>query len=505
MAFQWHMYPRKVLEKIKQRYVLAVMGFFAIGNAYSMRVCLSVAIVEMVAKSESSINNSSFLTTSTCEEYGDEFIYEKPEHNKSREFSWDEETQGIILSSFFWGYVLTQVPGGMLAEKIGGKHLVGFGIFITSILTLLTPAAAHLGGSTAVIALRVLEGLGEGVTYPAMNYMLASWVPPNERSVLGTIVYSGSQIGTVFGMALSGNVIEKFGWESVFYLFGALGIIFYLFWLLLCYDDPSQHPFAMEEEIEYLEEHLGTKRRPKPISTPWRAILTSVPLWGLVFAQIGHDWGFYTLLNDLPKYMGDVLHFNISMNGYLSALPYLAMWAVSILSSWLADCLLTKGYLSTTNVRRIFSTTASLGPAVGLLAASYMSECQRGAIVTVLTLGVGAMGTFYPGMKVNSLDLSPNYAGTLMGITNGAGNVSGILSPYIIGLITTKHTPEEWKTVFFISIAILIVTNIIFVATVSGETQAWNENDVNSMATIKGLSSDKTPLEYGSIENSGED
>ncbi|XP_071443502.1 sialin-like isoform X2 [Hetaerina americana] len=501
MGFDWNIILGKGLERIKQRFILAFMGFFAIGNAYTMRVCLSVAIVDMVTKSEMNVHAITTLNSSSCEEYVIENNTSKIEKGKAGEFTWDEETQGIILSSFFWGYVLTQLPGGMLAEKIGGKHLVGFGILSTSILTLLTPAAAHWGGSSTLIAVRILEGLGEGVTYPAMNYMLANWVPPNERSILGTLVYSGSQIGTVFGMALSGKVIENFGWENVFYLFGGLGIIFHLFWLALCYDDPKKHPFTTQEELEYLEECLGTQKKSKPIGTPWRAIFTSVPLWGLIAVHIGHNWGFYMLLNDLPKYMSDVLHFNITMNGYLSALPYLAMWVVSILSSWLADWLLVKSYLTTTNVRRIFTTTGSLGPAAGLLAATYMNKCHRGAVVAVLTLGVGAMGTFYPGMKVNTLDLSPNYAGTLMGITNGVGNVCGILAPYIIGLLTTEHTLEEWRTVFYISIAILMITNAVFVATVSGETQIWNNYDTSPPEITKELSCDPGQFEYGSFES----
>jgi ACS family sodium-dependent inorganic phosphate cotransporter-like MFS transporter 5 len=75
-------------------------------------------------------------------------------------FSWNAEQQGIILGAFFYGYVITQIPGGYLAEKYGGKWLFGIGTFITAFLTLLTPLAAK-AGTTQFIAVRVLEGLGE--------------------------------------------------------------------------------------------------------------------------------------------------------------------------------------------------------------------------------------------------------------------------------------------------------------------------------------------------------
>lgn len=76
-------------------------------------------------------------------------------------FDWDEETQGIILSSFYYGYIVTHLPGGMLAERFGGKYSLGFGVLSTAVFTLLTPWTVSAGGATGLIILRVLEGLGE--------------------------------------------------------------------------------------------------------------------------------------------------------------------------------------------------------------------------------------------------------------------------------------------------------------------------------------------------------
>ncbi|CAG2064724.1 unnamed protein product, partial [Timema podura] len=107
-------------------------------------------------------------------------------------FDWDERTQGLILSSFFWGYVVTHLPGGMLAERFGGKYSLGLGILSTAVLTLLTPLAATYGGANWLIGVRILEGLGEGSTFPAMNALLAQWAPPSERSRIGSLVFAGA-------------------------------------------------------------------------------------------------------------------------------------------------------------------------------------------------------------------------------------------------------------------------------------------------------------------------
>ena len=84
-------------------------------------------------------------------------------------------------------------------------------------------------------------GLGEGVTFPVMHAMLAEWSPPLERSRLSTYVYSGATIGTVISMSVTGEICERLGWESVFYIFGGMGIIWFIFWSFLAYEDPSRY------------------------------------------------------------------------------------------------------------------------------------------------------------------------------------------------------------------------------------------------------------------------
>ena len=146
--------------KVKQsRYNRIYLGFLGFVNVYAMRVNLSVAIVYMV-------NNTAINATSS---------------DKDGPFAWTEYDQGVILGMFFWGYVVSQLPGGRLAELFGGKWLFGSGVLVTAIFTLLTPLAA----STSVYLLytvRIIEGLGEGVCFPAMYAMLARWAPPEERS-----------------------------------------------------------------------------------------------------------------------------------------------------------------------------------------------------------------------------------------------------------------------------------------------------------------------------------
>ncbi|CAH0564297.1 unnamed protein product [Brassicogethes aeneus] len=455
---------------IPQRYILGIMGFLAVVNAYTMRVTLSVAITEMVAPI---IHNASYKDETCTAELN--INHSTPIVHNNNLYHWTSTQQGLILSSFYWGYVITHIPGGIIAEKFGGKYALGLGILCTAIFTFLTPLVIYLtdGNWIWLVAVRVIEGLGEGTTFPALTTLLASWVPLSERSKIGTLVYAGSQIGTVVGNSVSGALIASTNdWASVFYLFGAISIIWVVLWFLLCYSDPESHPFITEEEKKYLSEEIVNISSDKKV-IPWKSILTSTPIWALVLAQIGHDWGFFTMVTDLPKYMKDVLHFNVKENGVWSSVPYIFMWIVSMSSGWLCDFLIAKGCMGLTFARKFFTTIASMGPALFIILASY-SGCDRSLAVTMFTLAMGCMGTFYCGMKVNALDLSPNYAGAIMAIVNGIGGLTGIIVPYLVGALTENHSLLEWRLVFWITFGVLFASNLGFILFGSGEVQAWN-------------------------------
>lgn len=481
---------------IPQRYILGIMGFLAVVNAYTMRISLSVAITKMVIP----LSNSHGADTCPISDSGNG---SEPGDNDGL-YDWSSSQQGLILSSFYWGYVITHLPGGIIAEKFGGKYSLGIGILLTAIFTFLTPWVVDIGGWQGLIILRVFEGLGEGTTYPALNALLAQWVPLGERAKIGTLVYAGGQIGTIVGNSASGWIIDATGdWTAVFYVFGSMGVLWFILWTLLCYSDPESHPFVSDDEKNYLRKELGPSRQSKDKVIPWRAILTSAPVWALVAAQIGHDWGFFTMVTDLPIYMNDVLRFDVKENGMVSSLPYVLMWVVSMSSGWLCDWLVVKGYMKVTFARKFFTTIAAVGPGIFIVAAGY-SGCDKWVAVALFTIAMGFMGTFYCGMKVNALDLAPNYAGTLMAIVNGIGAISGIITPYLVGEITVDHTLSQWQIVFWISFGVFILTTIIYNIWGSGEEQPWNDLSFSSPKTAEAgqITATATDTDKTTIESS---
>lgn len=211
---------------LPQRVVLALMGFLAIINAYTMRICLHIAITEMTINH----NNTGSIDEGYCPRTDPNLDSSGTNSNKGK-YEWSETLQGLILSSFYWGYTLSHIPAGLLAEKFGGKWCLSLGILSTAIFTLLTPLAIKTGGADLLITLRFFEGLGEGTTFPALSALLASWIPLKERSMFGSLVFGGGQVGAILGSWLSGVIIDAHSWEMVFYIFGVLGVLWFIFFV----------------------------------------------------------------------------------------------------------------------------------------------------------------------------------------------------------------------------------------------------------------------------------
>nr|BAE29026.1 unnamed protein product [Mus musculus] len=313
------------------------------------------------------------------------------------------------------------------------------------------PSAArvHYG---CVMGVRILQGLVEGVTYPACHGMWSKWAPPLERSRLATTSFCGSYAGAVVAMPLAGVLVQYIGWASVFYIYGMFGIIWYMFWLLQAYECPAAHPTISNAERTYIETSIGEGANLASLSkfnTPWRRFFTSLPVYAIIVANFCRSWTFYLLLISQPAYFEEVFGFAISKVGLLSAVPHMVMTIVVPIGGQLADYLRSRKILTTTAVRKIMNCGGFGMEATLLLVVGFSHT--KGVAISFLVLAVGFSGFAISGFNVNHLDIAPRYASILMGISNGVGTLSGMVCPLIVGAMTKHKTREEWQNVFLIA------------------------------------------------------
>ncbi|EXC01477.1 Sodium-dependent phosphate transport protein 1 [Morus notabilis] len=350
----------------------------------------------------------------------------------SSEYNWNPATVGLIQSSFFWGYLLTQIAGGIWADTVGGKKVLGFGVVWWSVATVLTPVAAKLG-LPFLLVVRAFMGIGEGVAMPAMNNILSKWVPVAERSRSLALVYSGMYLGSVTGLAFSPLLIHQFGWPSVFYSFGSLGTVWFTVWLNQAYSSPLEDPRLRPEEKKLILTNSVSKEPVKVI--PWGQILSKAP----------------------------VLKFNLTESGLFCVLPWLTMAFSANLGGWIADTLVSKG-VSVTTVRKIMQTIGFLGPAFFLTQLSHVDSPAMAVLCMACSQGTDAFSQ--SGLYSNHQDIAPRYSGVLLGLSNTAGVLAGVFGTASTGYIL-QH--GSWDNVFEVSVGLYLVGTVVWNLFSTGE------------------------------------
>ncbi|VDI73245.1 MFS transporter, ACS family, solute carrier family 17 (sodium-dependent inorganic phosphate [Mytilus galloprovincialis] len=457
-----------------QRWILAYTGFFGFVFVYALRVNFSVAIVCMVKSlNSSSSNNISDIndTSSTCSGKA----AERAVFNQHAEFEWEKQIQSTLLASFFYGYIVTQIPGGYLSDRFGGRRVFGTAMAVACICTLVMPACARVS-VVLVYVLRVLLGLATGVSFPSMQSMWGRWAPPLERSRLVTVSYLGTMFGSVGTFASSGYLCEygfDNGWGSIFYITGGLACIWVVVWFILVRDTPSDHPWISDAERDYINNSIEYDNTKRNMNIPWVEIAKSPAVMACITAHVCNNWINYTLLTSLPAFMKAVLKFNIKSNGLLSAVPYLCQAVSGFGVGQMADLIRSKQLLSTTGTRRLWNTIAFIGAGAFLIGTGFVSCDQRNIAVAFLSIAVMFTGFSRAGYVVNHVDFGPKYAGVLYGITNTFATVPGMVAPIVAGALTPNDTQEEWRNVFYVCAAFCVVGIVVFGLFSSGEIQEW--------------------------------
>jgi len=367
------------------------------------------------------------------------------------QFGWDETTKGFVLSSFFIGYLVLQVVSGTLANRYGGKVVLGAAVVWWSIFTMLTPPAASISLGV-LIAARIALGLGEAAVFPASINMMGRWVPPAARSRAVALFTSGLSLGTLFSLPITGWLVRAYGWPVPFYLFGVVGLGWAVVWFARVGSGRSPD---VEPELPPTERAI-----------PWRRLLAAPAVWAIIVAHFCNNWGLYVLLAWLPSYFKSTFGVGIADAGLLSAAPWLVSFLMANVGGVLADRMIASGR-SVTFTRKTVQGIGFVGPAIFLLLLG-----QAGSVTAGLLLMCGATGTAafsFAGFAVNSFDVAPRYADVIWGISNTFATVPGIIGVAITGWLVDRT--GGYTAPFVATAGLLLFAAVVFQVLGSGEKQ----------------------------------
>lgn len=409
-----------------RRYVVVGLTFLSVFICYIDRVNISIAIIPM-----------------------------------AEELDWNMQTQGIVLSSFFVGYLLLQIIGGRLADRYGGKAILGMGVLLWSVFTILTPPAAALG-ITVLIMARIAMGMSEAVTFPSIYSLYGRWVPIQERSRAVGFTNSGIPLGTVFALIFTPIIVQSLGWEWAFYLFGTVGLVWFTFWYRMVTSRPELHPEMSPDELKTIQAGATTA---ETIDTPpLREFLKCAPVWAIIVAHFCNNWSLYVLLSWLPTFVNKGLGVDYASVGWVTMIPHIASFLFLNIAGNITDRLINSG-MNIGKVRKLMQTIGFGGLSIALFFVGEVDSVWMA--ISIMAVG-SALGAFVTGgFVVNHMDIAPRHAGTLMGITNTAGTIPGIIGVFVSGVIL--EVTGSWALVFQVAGGVTLFGLIVYLLFASSE------------------------------------
>lgn len=468
------------------RYVMCGLLFLTALVTDLTRSDINIAIVSM---SEPIHDETSFDVCPQSPQYEEEQeLFDTgnytlgPEHHEipiqfhRRRYEWDQEVQGFILGSFFWAYAMMHIPGGIIAQKFGGKHVVCLSIISSCIISLITPFITDFHVIVLILS-RIALGLLQGGFYPAAFGMLCNWIPLHEKSFAFAILDSGSNIGSVINFYASGFITIEFGWTMLFFMPGVVSGIVWILVFCMTTSTPRQSRFISEAELNYIESDLKTNVIPLNPNrkTPWKKILTNKAVLAAGALKFSIGWNFSFFYMEMPKYLNEIIHEDIRSNGKINSVINLLNGVMLILTGLLSEKLIECGWLERTTCRKIFALFSGLiyGCCMLLIPAAGCDDFKLKCILfTCATLAGFAGGSDLP----LASEMSQNYPSTLYAVCNLIAMAAGCMVPVYTGIILSDLHDQwlGWCIVFYTSAIISFISFTIFLFCASAERQDFD-------------------------------
>ncbi|XP_051832696.1 solute carrier family 17 member 9 isoform X1 [Antechinus flavipes] len=374
----------------------------------------------------------------------------------NEDFGWNKKQSGILLSSFFWGYCLTQIMGGHLGDRIGGDKVILISASAWGFITAITPLLSQISSAHLVFMTlsRILMGFFQGVYFPALTSLLSQKVRENERAFTYSTVGAGSQFGTLVIGGAGSLLLDWYGWQSVFYFSGVLTLIWVYF---MCRYLLKEKELVISLGI--LAKGFSISKQKK---VPWRQLFRRPPVWAVIFAQLSSASSFFILLSWLPTFFKET--FPNSKGWVFNVVPWLIAIPTSIFSGFLSDHLISQGYRTIT-VRKLMQV---MGLGVSSVFALFLGHTRSFCKSIIFASASIGLQTFnHSGISVNIQDLAPSCAGFLFGVANTAGALAGVIGVCLGGYLI--ETTGSWTSVFNL---VAIISNIgLCMFLVFGEAQ----------------------------------
>jgi ACS family sodium-dependent inorganic phosphate cotransporter len=469
-------YSSKVLAWIihpEPRYLMAVCLFLATLTAYVERTGFSIAYTLMASESGGV----------------------------------SESTKGAVMSAFYWGYGISQVPGGIAAQRYGGDRVLTLCFVSWSLASLMTPGDAR--NTLQLIFWRFVVGVSQGFLIPAVHTVVSVWMKKEERAKAVSLITSGMYLGSASAMWFLPFVSQLFGGKAILRLVGLAGLCWVVLFRLVAGGERGGAEIGKGNLGDSEEDGLPVVRGDSSSSSMMASagqtagqtagqnsgqnsgqtagqlgllgssglakkkqfvhFLGNRSVQAIVVNNFTFHYAFYIVMNWLPTYFDKVLHKPIQSVGFAKTLPYLAMFLTSNAGAWVGDFMIRQRGASVAAGRKLVNTCGFVVAAGMLCLMPSASDVTSGLVCT--TLALGAAGFARGGFSVNHMDIAPAHAGVIMGISNTAGTLSGVIGVAVTGYILSAWGVEDkrgWYASLVLAAGLCLAGALVFIRNAQG-------------------------------------
>jgi len=372
---------------------------------------------------------------------------------------------GLIFSAFGWTYVALQIPGGIVVDKIKTRLLYSFMLFWWSVATLFQGLANSF---VILLGLRSSIGVFEAPSYPCNNAIVTRWFPEKERASAIAIYTSGQFIGLAFLFPILVTIQNFLGWRGLFFVSGVIGILWAVLWYFV-YRDPHEHKSVSKEELDYIEKGGGTVNSAKAVSKKkieWSELgeaFVHRKLWGIYIGQFCLGATSIFFLTWFPTYLVEFRGLDFLKSGFLASFPFLAAFVGVLLSGFISDLLIKKGF--STSLARKAPVITGLLLSISIIGANYTDSTFF--IILFLTIAFFGNGLASIAWVFVSSMAPKQLIGLVGGVFNLIGGLSAVIVPVVIGYLAKDG---DFKPALFF-IAILTIMGIFSYLFVVGKVE----------------------------------
>lgn len=398
----------------------------------------------------------------TIVNYGNRAVLSIAGPPMSVSLGFDAVDMGYIFSAFSWAYVICQLPGGWLLDRFGSRPVYLCSIFFWSIFTLLQGAVVFLTGQWAfalLFGLCFMVGMVSSPSFPGNSRIAAAWFPAQERATALAFVNSSQYVATVLFVPLMASLILACGWPWVFVCMGTAGLLAAWLWHKNMHT-PLRHPDINALELQYIEEgdaltHLDCTEAGHKTSNSGikhiKQLLTSRMMLGIYLGQYCINALSFFFVTWFPVYLIQGRNMSFMDAGFIAAIPALCGVMGCLLGGFISDRLMCK--------TRSLTLARKAPIIIGMLLASTLLLCNyvESTVWMVFFMSIAFFGKGFGALGWAVLaDTSPSeITGLCGGLFNTCSNMSGIVTPIVIGYIV-QSTGSFANALIFVGLHALV-------------------------------------------------